>query len=368
MKRFVAIVLLTLSPALAHAQVFVEDRASCLAAEDVRARIGEILTAHRGAEQLTVSAIAAPGQGGVVATLRVVSPPGEVILARTFELAAGDCSSAPQLFAAALDTFLGELPRSEWGVPEPAPAAQPALVVPDATQVGGLLYASVDSRWSPVSADIELGGTLDVGAARHRLTGSAALRVGLPQEVGSGHFVEAYALLGMGWRHASRGMLTRVEARTIERLVGPGAHVDDLLQETFIIAFNKRAEFDAQRAAVTTWLYGIAANLCRHHQRSWRRRTRFTDRLERQSVEPSTPQPDAHAEASQAFRLVAELMGKLPMKQREVFALYEVEGLDGPEIAQMLGIPVGTVWTRLHHARKSFKKMAGRRLQAEVVA
>src|SRR5262249_49462884 len=61
--------------------------------------------------------------------------------------------------------------------------------------------------------------------------------------------------------------------RVLIRLVGDGPHVDDLLQETFLVAHRKRASFDG-RSAVRTWLYGIAAHLAMRHRRGagrWRR-------------------------------------------------------------------------------------------------
>src|SRR5262245_33216664 len=81
--------------------------------------------------------------------------------------------------------------------------------------------------------------------------------------------------------------------RTIERLVGRGPDVDDLLQETFIVAFRRRGDFDG-RAEVRTWLYAIAAHLCMRHRRSARRFLVFRGRL---GAEPqdSTQSADANA-------------------------------------------------------------------------
>ncbi len=150
--------------------------------------------------------------------------------------------------------------------------------------------------------------------------------------------------------------------RSIERFVGAGPHVDDLLQETFVVAFKKRSSFDPERAAVTTWLYGIAANICRRHGRSQRRWGFFFDRLERQEVAPTVLLQDEQLERQQAKDLVAAALAKLPEKQREVFALYELEELDGPAIAELLAVPIGTVWTRLHHARHAFDKVMRRQI------
>lgn len=141
--------------------------------------------------------------------------------------------------------------------------------------------------------------------------------------------------------------------RVIQRLTGDGPHVDDLLQETFIVAFRRRGDFDG-RAAVRSWLYGIASNLCRRHSRGQRRLWRFRSRLAREPRAPAPPSPEREVERSQAAALVHAALQQLPYRQREAFVLYELEGLQGREIAELLGIPIGTVWTRLHNARRAF--------------
>jgi RNA polymerase sigma-70 factor, ECF subfamily len=154
-------------------------------------------------------------------------------------------------------------------------------------------------------------------------------------------------------------------ARCIERLVGSGSHVDDILQEAFVVAFRNRDRFDPARASVTTWLYGIAANLCRRHRRGRFRFGRLQERVAAEPLTASSPLPDEVIERQQSVAMVYESMQKLPFKQREVFALYELEGLDGGSIAALVGAPLGTVWTRLHHARQAFTRQMRRRLATE---
>ena len=154
--------------------------------------------------------------------------------------------------------------------------------------------------------------------------------------------------------------------RVLIRLTGDGPHIDDLIQETFIIAFRKRATFDG-RSAPRTWLYGIAARLAMRHRRGAGRWLRALG-LFAAEPEGSEPPPDHALDDSRAREHAAAqvraALDRLPFKQREVFVLYELEELDGAAIAELLGIPVGTVWTRLHHGRKRFaeivKKRAGR--------
>jgi RNA polymerase sigma-70 factor (ECF subfamily) len=154
-------------------------------------------------------------------------------------------------------------------------------------------------------------------------------------------------------------------ARCIERLVGAGPHVDDVLQETFVVAFKNRDRYDPSRASVTTWLYGISTNLCRRHRRGSFRFGRLQQRVAAEPVAAGPVPADEALEREQSVAMVYEAMQKLPFKQREVFALYELEGLDGASIADMVNVPVGTVWTRLHHARLAFEKCVRRRIAAE---
>lgn len=144
-------------------------------------------------------------------------------------------------------------------------------------------------------------------------------------------------------------------ARVIERLTGAGPHVDDLLQETFIIAFQKADRFDGTRAEAPSWLYGIAANLCRRHGRSLRRAGRFVSRYTQHAKLLETFEgPDRAMVRKEDIQTVHRAIQKLPFKQREVFILFEIEGMDGRDIGQLLNLKEGTVWTRLHYARKSF--------------
>ena len=158
---------------------------------------------------------------------------------------------------------------------------------------------------------------------------------------------------------------SRFAARIIVRLCGDGTHVQDLLQEVFWAAWQGHAGYDPGRAAFRTWLYGIISNKCKQRLRSRRRRREFLERLDRLQTSGSSPAPDLALQKKQDAALVHWLLQGLPMKQREVFVLHELEGKDAPEVATLLGISQGTFWSRLHHARKVFNKLAARHLKRE---
>jgi RNA polymerase sigma-70 factor (ECF subfamily) len=143
--------------------------------------------------------------------------------------------------------------------------------------------------------------------------------------------------------------------RVLIRLVGDGSHVDDLVQETFLVAHRKRASFDGS-SAVRTWLYGIAAHLAMRHRRGAGRWLRalgiYAEQPPRVSANPAD-----ELERARAAHLLRATLERLPFKQREVVVLYELEEMEGADIAELLGIPVNTVWTRLHHGRKQLQEL-----------
>ena len=152
--------------------------------------------------------------------------------------------------------------------------------------------------------------------------------------------------------------------RVLQRLTGPGPHVDELLQETFVIAWKRASAYEG-RSTERTWLYGIAANLARHHRRGFLRFSLFKGRYEKETANAAPPPaPDEALSQSQDAALVHKALETLSFTLRETFVLYEIEGMPGEEIAALLGVPVGTVWRRLHEARTKFKEKMKKRVPA----
>jgi len=128
---------------------------------------------------------------------------------------------------------------------------------------------------------------------------------------------------------------------------------DDLVAETFLVAFGKRARYDLSRADARPWLYGIATNLVRQQQREEVREYRL-----RAAIAPE-PDVDGHADrvvaqvsaAAMHRRLAAALAG-LSAGDRDVLLLIAWEGLTYDEVTVALGIPIGTVRSRLNRARR----------------
>ena len=127
-----------------------------------------------------------------------------------------------------------------------------------------------------------------------------------------------------------------------------------------VVAHRKRASFDG-RAAVRTWLYGIAAHLAMRHRRGAGRWRRLLGSYAEEAPRVAAS-PEGELDRARAAQLLRSALDRLPFKQREVVVLYELEELEGADIAELLGIPINTVWTRLHHGRKRLQELMLRQL------
>jgi len=145
--------------------------------------------------------------------------------------------------------------------------------------------------------------------------------------------------------------------RVVERLVGRGPHVEDIVQDVFIVAHRRRAELRSG-PEVRGWLYRVAMNRVREHRRSLFRFFRLKDAAQAEPRGPGAGSADATPELvmrrEQALRIRA-VLSKLSFEQREVFVLHELEELPAREIAALLDLAEGTVWSRLSTARKEFR-------------
>jgi RNA polymerase sigma-70 factor (ECF subfamily) len=141
----------------------------------------------------------------------------------------------------------------------------------------------------------------------------------------------------------------------VQRVLRGGSDAEDIAQETFLTASRIAGTFDG-RASCRPWLYGIAARLMLHRGRRAARLARFLSRLVAQPSEPALASPHELLMRSEAQDELSRALAKLSPEKRMVLVLAEVEGLPCEEIARALDIPLGTVWTRLHHARKALKK------------
>lgn len=153
-------------------------------------------------------------------------------------------------------------------------------------------------------------------------------------------------------RHAT------VVYRYLVRRVGAD-DADALLGEVFRVAFEKRDSYDRERPNARPWLYGISTNLMARHRRSEARRIRATARLLARQTPSQDPADDivTALDARELWPHVADALGRLPEEERDALLLYVWEELSYEEIADALGVPVGTVRSRLNRARVDLREL-----------
>ncbi|NRQ38192.1 RNA polymerase sigma factor [Nonomuraea sp. NN258] len=147
--------------------------------------------------------------------------------------------------------------------------------------------------------------------------------------------------------------------RYAARRIGTQA-ADDIVAETFLAAFRRRGTYDTSFPLARPWLYGIATTLVARHRRQEERMLRA---LARTGVDP-LPEPIADAvvrrvAARDKERELAQALASLSRGDRDVLLLVAWEGLSYEEVAQALGIPPGTVRSRLHRARRKTRAVLG---------
>ena len=154
-------------------------------------------------------------------------------------------------------------------------------------------------------------------------------------------------------RHAPR-----IQRYVVRRL---GQHAaDDIVAETFLVAFRRRKSYDLSCADARPWLYGITTNLIGRHLRDEVRLYRALARTGADPVtEPFTDQVDERVSASAARRLLAKALAELPAAYRDALLLVTWGDLSYEEAATALGVPKGTVRSRISRARAALRRGLG---------
>jgi RNA polymerase sigma-70 factor (ECF subfamily) len=134
------------------------------------------------------------------------------------------------------------------------------------------------------------------------------------------------------------------------RMCGDEESAREVLQETMLAAFRNLPGFRGD-AALSTWLYQIARSFCIKERRG----ERPMAALDEQVADPA-PAPDRQVHAREIGAALAKAIASLPTEQREVLVLRDVEGLSADEAAQVIGIEVGALKSRLHRARMALRE------------
>jgi RNA polymerase sigma-70 factor (ECF subfamily) len=138
--------------------------------------------------------------------------------------------------------------------------------------------------------------------------------------------------------------------RFLARATSDAADVDDLLHATFLEAAKSAERYDG-RPSCRPWLLGIAARLLRHRGQVFGRLMAVLSSLGHARASSADPRPSLQARIDVERALI-----RLTEAKRITFLMAEVEGLSCAEIAAALGIPIGTVWTRLHAANRELRR------------
>jgi RNA polymerase sigma-70 factor, ECF subfamily len=149
----------------------------------------------------------------------------------------------------------------------------------------------------------------------------------------------------------------------LQRMGVRDADLEDVCHDVFLVAHRRFADFDG-RVRINAWLFGI----CLRVAANYRRRARF--RYERPMgamndecsaiFAPASTRPDHQLARREEQALAQAILDGMDLTKRAVFLMFEIEGLSCQEIADQLGVPIGTVYSRLHAARAVFEREAKR--------
>ncbi len=141
-------------------------------------------------------------------------------------------------------------------------------------------------------------------------------------------------------------------ARILRNAGSPSAEIDDDVQRTFIIAARKLDE--VRPGAEKSFILRVALNVAAHARRTIARRREVHDGATL-DVADTSASPEQMAHRKQARQLLDQILDQLHIDLRTVFVLFEIEEMSMLEIAGVLGIPQGTVASRLRRARAEFR-------------
>jgi RNA polymerase sigma-70 factor (ECF subfamily) len=156
--------------------------------------------------------------------------------------------------------------------------------------------------------------------------------------------------------------------RWVIRLGGPGLDAEDVAHDVFTVALRKITSYRTAHGSPSAWLFGITRRVVANARRRARFR-RFVGLDSVQALEHPGPGADVRLDQLKRRRLVQEVLDSLSDAHREVLVLVDLENRTAPEVAEMVGISVGTVYSRVHHARKQFGEgLKARRADLDHVA
>jgi RNA polymerase sigma-70 factor (ECF subfamily) len=144
--------------------------------------------------------------------------------------------------------------------------------------------------------------------------------------------------------------------KNLQRLGVRTPDLEDALQDVFVVVHRRLDSFNGS-SLLTTWLFGICLRVAlAYRRRSHVRRERSSIEFEPELATDSEQGPEALTIARQTRLQLERVLDSLEPQRRAVFTMFELEDMSAPVIARTLGIPLGTVYSRLSAARVDFKK------------
>ncbi len=147
---------------------------------------------------------------------------------------------------------------------------------------------------------------------------------------------------------------------SLRRLGVAESDAADATQEVFVVVHRRLATFEG-RSALTTWLFGICVRVARDRRRAAQnRRETVAESVQLEGLATDEANAEDNVSASEARALLDGILEQMTPSLRVVFVMFELEGLDGETIAEILQVPVGTVRSRMRLAREAFQRCVDR--------
>jgi RNA polymerase sigma-70 factor, ECF subfamily len=160
-----------------------------------------------------------------------------------------------------------------------------------------------------------------------------------------------------GFEHVYRGNAAFVRG-VLQRFGLTMAALDDALQDVFVVVYRRLSDFDSSHP-LRSWLYSIARRVASHHRRTLRRRS--GQELLEQTLVDMSPSPLELTERRESVAQLSVLLASLEPDKRKLVVLADLEERSVPEIAQLTGENMRTIYTRLRRARMALHASAGAR-------
>jgi RNA polymerase sigma-70 factor (ECF subfamily) len=220
---------------------------------------------------------------------------------------------------------------------------------------------------------------MNAGGMRSTDAGSGGKDAGSGGSGGSGGSSGAVGAANAGWRvthrrHANGKLVTSTctessstidfrvvyehwfqeVSRWIRAMGGPEADREDLVQDVFVVVHRRLPDFDGNN--LPGWLYQIARHRVRDFRRlSWVKHLLLGGVPLSENLATEGASPSETLEGQQKRAMLERLFEKLTESERATLVLFEIEGYSGEEIAQLQGVPLNTVWSRIYKSRKKLK-------------